>query len=223
MYSFTTHLLAGDGETIVRNGSLPQATLVVGSGNKMHGLGGVTGPIILQNSAAELELGLQGVVETDITLGGGTVTLSKDLEFSNGYQFLGEGIVAGDNLAVDTGSQDLTTTGTVTWSGSNKTINLNADIMLTSSMKINGSCLLRGNGNKLRIHEAGIIFVEKDSTLTLRDVSIKGLRDNNIQCFDDSAKIVLDNTLLEMDNDFSFTTGSLTFLNKIDLNYRTPA
>ncbi|MFH0898907.1 MAG: hypothetical protein V1855_04980, partial [bacterium] len=217
MYSATTNLLTGNNAVIIRTGSYQYSTLVMGTGNSISGIGSVDGDVTFMDSSAALTMGIAGQMRGDIVLGGGTLTLSRDLKFSEDHQFRGEGIVAGDNVAVDTGPQDLTITGTVTWSGTGRTINLNADTLLTSSLRVRGNCLLKGNGKNLQLHRTGIIFVEKDSTLTLRDISIAGVHDNNIQCFDDSSKIVLDNALLEMDGDYSFTTGSITFFNRVDI------
>jgi hypothetical protein len=61
------------------------------------------------------------------------------------------------------------------------------------------------------------LLADTDSVLTLKDIQITGVNSNNIACLDNTGSIVLDNATLVLDGNYSFTQGSISFVNDVTL------
>lgn len=216
-YSDAVNLLAGNNGILVTTGVLPLANYIMGSGNYMRGLGGVSGPIILADSNADLTLGLLGRVSTDITLQGGTVYLENPLLFGENNTIVGLGNVDLGTHEMSLTGADLVWTGTVNFEGSGASLRLNGNMKLTSQLAFDGNVTLYGNGHSIDFAGNGNILVGKNSLMFFRDVDLRGLSGKEIHCFDDSSGLIFDNCTFLMDGDFCFTVGSFSIQNNVDV------
>lgn len=213
-YNFYTNLLAGNQSIFMHSGFLPAYTLVVGTGNTIHGNGLVTGGVILSDSNTEIIFGLDGVLLNSVTMNGGTVKLMCDLACGRGVSFSGNGTVdlADNNLVF--GSQNLTWVTDLYWGATDGSVHLNADVGLSSAWTFSGVCTLDGHGKILDLGSTGNIIVENGSKLILKDIILEHVGDNNIRCLDDAGVIVFDNVRWLQDSTYTFSSGSMQYLNE---------
>jgi hypothetical protein len=84
---------------------------------------------------------------------------------------------------------------------------------LGSTVTFNGTNTINGYGNELHLSSKGNIVVGKNSTIIFKDITLTGIRDYNIRCFDNSSKIILYDVDWIQDANYSFTVGSLRVQN----------
>jgi hypothetical protein len=215
-YSTTANLLSGNDLLFITRGTLPLATIVSGTGNRLVGNGSVSGPIMLLNSAAQLNCGVEGAVSADITLNGGTVLLERNLYLTQGAEFVGQGTVNLGSFAVEMAA-DTVWTSTVAWIGNNATIECGASIDLSGTWTLSGSCIISAQGNTLDLSHGGELVVDHDSQVIIRNARIYGLHDSNLKCLGNTSSITLDNVLIILDNNYTFSTGSFLFNDSVTL------
>lgn len=212
-----TFLLAGDGDYIfLAKGSFLMPLVVSGLNNEIRGTGKITGPIFLLDGSSKLLFDLQGQVQTNISLGGGTMCLVGDLAFSDGAICTGTGVIDIQENTLSLGAKDSVWTSTLEWQGDNGTIVLNAGVDLLGTWTFIGTCIINGDGNALDLNNLGRMVIGSDTTLILRNVYLKNISDDSITCVDDSAHLVLDNTVWIQGGDATFEFGSITFLNEVE-------
>jgi len=73
-----------------------------------------------------------------------------------------------------------------------------------------GEVEMFGDKTKVTINPLDDIVVLPHSTLSLHEIELCGLKQNNMRCSGATSAIVLSDSILHIDNDFSFTSGSLT-------------
>jgi len=73
-----------------------------------------------------------------------------------------------------------------------------------------GEVEMFGDKTKVTINPLDDIVVLPHSTLSLHEIELCGLKQNNMRCSGSTSAIVLSDSILHIDNDFSFTSGSLT-------------
>lgn len=212
-----TFVLNGNSDYIfLAKGSFLMPLVVSGLNNEIRGTGKITGPIFLLDGSSRLFFDLQGQVQTNISLGGGTISLTGDLALSDGAIFTGAGIIDIQSNALDLGAEDSMWTSTLEWQADNGTIILNAEVDLLGTWTFTGTCIINGNGNALDLNNSGKMVIGSDATLVLRNVYLKNVYDGSLLCEDDSSKLVVDNTVLMLNDDTTFSYGSITFLNDIE-------
>ncbi len=176
------------------------------------------------NANAVLRLGLNSTGASDINLNGGTLILENDLAFAtvNTNCFLGGGNVECWGSTVSFGGDGfIWPTGKIAWKW-RPVINLIGNVILHGRWDLgvpgeSDKIYINGNGNTLDISDGKLRVVGK-STLILSNVKIKGLNvtDNgtvdavsNIEFGDSDAKIMFNRVELEMDSDWTLTTGGI--------------
>ncbi len=70
-----------------------------------------------------------------------------------------------------------------------------------------GASIVDGKGGTLTLGDSCKLFVEDSSTLTFRDITIKGVNSDVIQPIDTTSTIFFDNVKLILDGTYSFTLG----------------
>ncbi len=184
------------------------------------------------NASAALRLGLNSTGASDIELNGGTLILENDLAFAtvNANCLLGGGTVECWGSTVSFGGDGfIWPTGKIAWKW-RPVINLIGNVILhgrwdfgvpeNDPAYVPGSpdkIYINGNGNTLDISDGKLRVVGK-STLILSNVKIKGLNVtnngqsnavSNIEFGDPDAKIIFNRVELEMDTDWTLTTGGI--------------
>jgi len=90
-------------------------------------------------------------------------------------------------------------------------LSVNNDVAWKISATIKGECMINARGHRITLDSGGEIFVDSGAQLTIKDSEIAGVMDMNIACSDDTAKLILDNSAIILDDDYRFTKGSISF------------
>jgi len=91
---------------------------------------------------------------------------------------------------------------------SNLTVALTNDADLKGCcIKFSGNSMIDGNGNRLTLDDDCEIQIASDSSLELKDIIIKGIKNSNIQPLDSSSTLSLNSVAWMQDGNFSFTKG----------------
>jgi hypothetical protein len=154
-------------------------------------------------------------VSGTVALNGGTLLLEQDLIFRNIAFIESMGNIYGDGHVVD-----LCQTVTFLSSGShvldNVHVRLSADVVLSGTIIIQGTSSIFGDGHALEIAGTGAIIIESGACLELKAITVKGLRNQNVACVDDSARLILHDVVCMQESDFSFSSGSILFKEMVE-------
>jgi len=80
---------------------------------------------------------------------------------------------------------------------------------ITMPWMCQGEVAMYGDKTKVTINPLDEIVVLPHSTLSLHEIELCGLKQNNMRCSGLTSAIVLSDSILHIDNDFSFTSGSM--------------
>jgi hypothetical protein len=217
-YNSYTTLLSGGDSVFISEGIFPMYLLVMNTGNVLRGSGCMSGGIILAHSATELTLILAGNFSNNITMNDGSLVLGQDFHITDDNMLVGNGSVDLSNNSLYLGSKDKDWTGSIYWDGDIGHIHLNSKISLSNTWTISGNCIINGNNNELYLEDKGNIIVERGSILTLKNILLSGLSEYQLRCMDNSGVIILDNSTLMLDGNYTVSLGSAEFINKVDIS-----
>lgn len=217
-YMDSVLLLNGNEEIFIEEGNLPLYLTALNTGNKLHGSGSMSGAIILGGPGSEIKLGLEGQILNNITLNYGKVTLDKDIELAGNKFFTGSGTVVLGVNDLMLGNQVLNTNSVIYWDGNYGSVSLNAKLNLSSQWTFSNYCILNGKNHILDLTTGGTLFVERNSTLVLKDINVYGIQYENVECYDDSGLIILDNCIFTLVKDFHYNRGGCHVYNYVELH-----
>ncbi len=80
-----------------------------------------------------------------------------------------------------------------------------------------GNCVLDGVGRTLTFGPNGRIVLVKGATLEVRNMTLKGVRDNRFRCDTNASRFTFNNTTIVMDADFTFSMGKMDITGDLDL------
>lgn len=161
---------------------------------------------------------------------GKTVLLNTTLPVS-GLLDLSGTLSLGSDLYLDT---DLTYSGIGRIFGNGHSLHLggNLKIPTSNSFHIGSNSIIEGHGNSINLSDNAEILVDDNVTLTLRNVIINssknGVGNPAIKLTSNRSKLTLDNTILNMTNDFYVDRGQVFVHNDVSfagtnaLVYRSP-
>jgi hypothetical protein len=201
-YSAISNLLNEGDDIFLTRGTLPLATIVVGANNSIRGSGDVSGPIMLQSPLSEAKLDLSGSILSNITMGGGKVSLNSDLFLEGNKVLVGQGTVDLNSHDFKLGALDKTWTGSIYWDGSGGVLSINSKISLSGTWTFSGNCAIRGHGEKIDLSPGGKIVVDKNSSLEICGLNLEGLSVDNIKCVDGTSSLNLHNANWSQSGDF---------------------
>lgn len=209
-------LLAGNGLLEIHFGRYPLSVQVLGTGNRIGGIGSISGQIMLLDAATELTMDFHGKIDNNITMADSKLILTGDLLFDREAKIIGAGQVESDgyDVLLDLNGKDWTST--VTWITTDSVLNLVSDMNLQSCLTFNGDWIIDGNGKTLSLDTAGSIVVGSGSSLYFKNVNISGNKLQKIRCIDHSGSINFDNASMYLASDYIFNKGSLGFYNEVD-------
>lgn len=214
-------ILDKDDSIYLANGYFVGGVNIIGDGNIIAGSGSIAGPLVFNDSNAELTLNLVGTVLYPIMLNGGKLSLQNNIGINSSNCFSSSGIIDLNNytltyqLASSTPSNFFDVP--LTWSGNNGSISFSHDMSLTATWTIQGMCTINGNGNTFSLDTNGKLLVNSNSELTLRNMRIHVVEMNDIECLDNTGKIILDNVYWIQDEDYTFDKGSLEIKNDVTM------
>ena len=214
-FDFSSNLLPGDGSLFLFEGTMPLGTLVSGVNNIIKGNGNLTAPVVLLAPTAEVTFNLDGALSANVTLNGGTAKLDRDLYFVGNAYPAGGGMLDVGAHSIVLGQKDLTWIGSTFWSSDGPSLIMNANVTLNSAWTFSGDCLIQGNGNEITLGTNGAIIVEDGSTLELRNVVLEDLSGTQLRAVGATSKIVLNNTHLDLDGDYTFTQGAFEIAGEV--------
>ena len=101
----------------------------------------------------------------------------------------------------------------------NITLELHADITIKNcQLNFSGNSCISGNGNNITLYLPSKLTVDTNSNLFLKNVTIKGLRKNNICGLDTTSTFSLQNVSFVLDENFSFTQGTIGIIDTTEIN-----
>lgn len=155
-------------------------------------------------------------IKTQIILNQGNVTLQNNLMLDNvstitsiGSLQSSDGTVKSFMLADNTKTFGADSTVTVTFE--NIEFVMKRNLTLGSSIAFIGDCRITGNGYTMTLSDGVNFLVESDSVLTIQDLILNGVQDQNIRCLHDESSIHINNVNWIFRDDFMFDKGSLLF------------
>lgn len=209
--------LYGNGTFDVRAGTVLQGITVFGQ-NTISGQPSFVAPIVLYNDNAELTLNVQSVVNKDIFLNNGVLSLGDNLALADNVRLVGDGTILLNNRRLDLGC-----TYTGAWN-SNLAFYQALDLTLNGSIHLSGSwnfagpimggsgnSVLNGKGSVLDLSMGGTLFVGLGSELQLNNIVVKGIGNSTGDEFgtlaytDNSAIIRTSKTTLQFDNQYTLS------------------
>lgn len=189
-----------------------QDNLVVGA-PMFHG----TNALTLADNTTTVSLGIQSSIGRNIVLNGGGVYLTDNLTFANNGSLLGAGSVFFNDHSMTLDSATAVWTGTTRLANTSNLL-LSGDVRVSGQMIFDGNGTVNGNGSALDLSLGGTIRIKKDSTVNFNNVKIKGLNQKGVNgtgsggciVFDSpSSRMNLDQAELELNSNYTFTTGSI--------------
>lgn len=205
--------LDGGDTILLANGDLVVAVMVAGIDNSIVGNGTIKGPVFLQDSNAILALGINGFINSVISLGGGTIQLNNSPTMLENASIQGPGTIdlAANVLKFDVPKVSWTTPA-VFQGEQGSAIEFRGRLELSSTWTISGVCQITGSGGDLVLRDNGAIVVDQNAELILKNVRVTGVSGSNIRCLDDTGIITLIDTDIVLKDDYTFTQGCLQAL-----------
>ncbi|MBY0345473.1 MAG: hypothetical protein K2P98_01245, partial [Neisseriaceae bacterium] len=154
-------------------------------------------------------------VSGTVDMKGGLLYLTSDLVFSNPTTLASAGIFYANNRMIDFANNITSIPSTNNTLFHNANVALNNDTLISGTLKFRGTCTLDGRKNNVTFGTAGAIVVDSGSNLTLKNLELDGIKNRKIVCLDNTATLLLDNVRWVQSGDYTFTNGSITFLNDV--------
>ncbi len=207
--------LNGNGLLFLTKGTFQPYLGVSGTGNQLWGTGDIAGPVVFADSSAQLTCNLNGSILYDIALNSGTIILGNDFYLGpqNTVAQMGTVDLGGHRCVL--GTEDQVWTSTLVWE--NGSISLNSHVTLLGAWTFQHDCVVYGGGNMLDLDGVGKIVVADGARVTFRDIRIRGISGNQIQCLGDSSTLVLDGVIWEQDGDFTFAQGKIKWSHDVKM------
>jgi len=181
--------------------------------------------ITLHNQNTILSLGIQNTLNTNIILNGGSIVLEDDLRMGDLGILKGGnagfGGVVFNNRKLSLGGIAADWNDTIVWNSAND-LQLNSAVTLNGIWAFIGTSQINGNGNVIDLSNGGRLYVlanpfsSEPSILRLAGVNIKGLGSGSIllgnvpgQTLDTGAQLILTDCVIEMDDSYDFTCGTV--------------
>ena len=200
-----------NGDSIfLTNGSMLVPTIAEGTQTQIGGIGTIAYPLLLAPGATNV-MSLQGTINSNVYLNGGTINLLADTTLTTENCFASTGIV---NLNTKTCSLQppATTTYTVPvyWTGTSGTVECTQDIILTTTWTFAGDVVLDANGNSINFN-GGTIAIAPASSLTIKNARLNNIIQDSIMCTDTTGSLTLYNVTWAQADNVTFTRGSLNY------------
>jgi len=216
-------------DTIIDGNNNP---MTLGANSKLWVDSGVT--LTLQNMIIkDLSDGkiVMGGTDSQLSLDNVTIWLDGDYSFTQGNLFVHNDVNIAGNYAFKYESlQDgylvddsrLLFIDKVTIEGNdyfvkgdgNKII-FEDELQVPATLRFKNDMIIDGNDNPLILGASGNLFVDNGVTVTLQNMIIKDLSDGKIIMGDLNSQLVLDNVVIWLDGDYSFTQGSFFVHNDV--------
>ncbi len=156
-------------------------------------------------------------VSGDIEFNGFALEIDKDLIVTNTADIITLGDIIG-NFHVFELSPSITTFPSAALSGGQTatcfgfgdlTLILNCDVNLGDCcISFTGDCVLNGQGHCLSFSDTCTLEVAANSTLLIKDITLKNVHERHLRNLDATSKITFKNVKMVLDDDYCFDKGS---------------
>ena len=163
--------------------------------------------LTLSNAASHVMLDL-AYSDQSIDLNGGSVTLGRDLKFGDDTRFVRGGTVFFNGKTLTFGGVPLFWDTDIIWNNA-ADLQFSSKVTVTSRWYFDGDGHVSANGNIIDLSSGGQLWIRSGTQVSFSNLKIKGLGSGSIVFEDPSARILLSDVELEMDNDITFTTGGV--------------
>ena len=154
-------------------------------------------------------------VSGGINLNGGTLYLNQDLILRDVVLY-GLGTIVGNQHVISM-SPNITQLASGGAQVESLSLQCNSNIDLVSTITFRGNCTLCGDGKVLTFHDGAGIFIDSGAVFELRDIEVRGLKENAITCIDDTGTFILDDVRLVHSDTFSWPKGTILFRDEVEL------
>ena len=171
-------------------------------------------PGITFDGAYILNMAIQNKLNKDINLNGGTLKLQDDLCMADGVNIRGAGTIDVNHKTLELGKATRNYNSAITWQNA-------GDVVLTSSLTLEAAWTfdsdgtLDGDGHVLDLASGGKIKVTNDSTLLLKNVTIRNIgglaSSGNIE-LSSAAVLQLQDVTWAQTGDYTFDQGTFTVM-----------
>lgn len=100
----------------------------------------------------------------------------------------------------------------------NLTLELTNDVILGTPMGFTNSCTILGNNNTISFDTTGTMILLPQSTLLLKDVTLKNFSGTQLRCIDNTATLSFDNVTFMFNGDYFFDAGTFHVLSNFTLS-----
>lgn len=100
----------------------------------------------------------------------------------------------------------------------NSNIFFKGDFNINIPIEFEGICSIDCNENILNINHGGEFIIKNDSTLKLRNIFLENLKNNNVNCVNDSGILDIQNSTLMVTDHYNFGTGSIIFSGDVNIS-----
>ncbi|KKP35329.1 MAG: hypothetical protein UR26_C0006G0013 [candidate division TM6 bacterium GW2011_GWF2_32_72] len=155
-------------------------------------------------------------VSGDLNLNGGNLYLVENIILHDVVNLVTLGHIYGYNHLADL-APSVSSINSVDVILEDLKATLRSDVELKSTITVKGSSELAANGFSIDFDSTGKIVVDSGSSLRLKDVTLSNFCCSSLYCVDDSSNIILDNVKIVLSEDYTFSFGSIQFLNDVEL------
>ena len=110
------------------------------------------------------------------------------------------------------------TTSSTTYFKNSQIILLGEDLDLNRALEIDGTSTLDGTKRSIIFGSSASITVDQDTTLLIKDITLKNIQDQNLRCFDYTSTLTLQNVILDLSGDYTFASGLLNIAGDCVIN-----
>lgn len=203
--------LEGDDTVELLAGMYPLPMYISGSNNSLTGVGGMSGPVFLEDENSSLIVGVTGLYDNVIQLNGGSVVLSSAVNLGNGIAWTGPGLINVGSHFIKVGGKKTSWTSSLEWLAGDGGIAMNAHVDLLATWTISGDMVLKGNSYSLNLNQQGQLRIGENSSLQLENIKLRGIGYDQIIFEHDSSRLILKDVTCEFDDAFTMTQGSIFF------------
>lgn len=101
--------------------------------------------------------------------------------------------------------------------GNATSLEITSSVALNRTYSFAGTTAICANNNEIHLNSSGAMTVQSDGLLTIENARIQDLSSTNLNCQNDGAKIIFNNSNLHLTQDYTFTKGALEFKGDINI------
>lgn len=183
--------------------------------NRIFGFTVFEGGFSLDNNTVTTTYDAFFPISGTVALNGGTCFLIQDLVMNGNAAISGGGVFWGSG-----GIRSLFLPASVTTLGGSgatlglKVVNLclGGDVAIAGSVVFSEFCKITGQNHALTLNSGGKLWIDNNSSVTLKDVTVKGLQSGSIGFYNPNGVIACDNVTFVLDANLSLTQGKLDII-----------